>query len=531
MSVRGLTGYPQQGFGGGLNLRDKADSVDLAQCVDARDVLFTDRGAIEQRPGYDNLTAALANRVASLEPFYTTGGTKQLMAGCGTRLETLSTAGAVVDSETGLTSAVWDFTRFGKPNAEVAYAGNGTDTLRKWNGSEWSAPTATVNGEAAKAMPKAGSICVWPSGGNRLVATRFSTTTGGPGGATSSPDHVWFSDPGNPEAWHTTEPEENDAQLYPGNGEAIQACIAWKEFVFVFKETSFFVFYSVGGAEGSPVFNFRPIDAGVGMVSPRAVVAHSTGIYFMARNGVYRTTGQEPELISSLVEPIFSGEASPFYTGGTLAHGSITNCAMGTWEERIYLAFPTAEANNRVLVYDPRFEWWSLLAIPASCLATFRVGSTEELVFGYASGENKIGRHSQSFTNDDGSAIESHWRSGWADQGNPDRKTMREGKFWGTGVVSVGLDSDFVINLGAVETLDMSGSTGSTFGGEGFFGGEGLFADSANALIGVNSREACNERGTTFSTYFANSTLDQGWSIHRMDLLLREISKPSTIST
>lgn len=526
VSIRGYQSYPFQGFGRGLNLRDKPDAVDPAECIDALNVLFTDRGAITQRPGYDNLTSsALTNRVASLEAFYTSGGTKQLLAGCGTRLEAVSTAGAVVDSETGLTDAVWDFTRFGKPNAEVAYAGNGTDTLRKWNGTEWTAPTATVNGEAGKAMPKAGSLCVWPAAGNRLVATRFSTTTGGPNGATSSPDHVWFSDPGDPEAWHTTEPEENQVQLMPGNGEPIQACIAWKEFVFVFKETSFFVFHTAATVNDSPEFIFRPVEAGVGLASPRAICAHPTGVYFMARNGVYRTTGQEPELISSLVEPIWTGAASDYYTGAELAHGSITNCAMGIWEDRIYLAFPTSEANSRVLVFDPGFDWWSLYNIPASCFASFRVGNTEELVFGYASGSNHIGRHSLAYTNDDGAAIESHWRSGWFDLGNPDVKTIRSSKLWGTGKVSTGLGHDFRQGVGDLDLMDFSDSTADTWGGATW--GAGEWAEP-RGLIQKQRRRAV--RGTTFSVYFANSILDQAWSIHRVDHHLREIRKPSAVT-
>lgn len=527
MSIRGLTSYPFAGFGKGLNLRDKPDAVDPAEAIDVLNVVFSDRGAIEQRPGYDNLTGALTNRVASLEPFYKTGGTKQLLAGCGTRLEALSTAGAVVASVTGLTNAIWDFTRFGKPNAEVAYAGNGSDTLRKWNGAEWTAPTATVNGESGKAMPKAGSLCVWPAAGNRLVATRFSTTTGGPGGAASSPDHVWFSDPGDPESWHTVEPEENDVQLQPGNGEPIMATIAWKEFVFVFKETSFFVFHTQAtDGNGSPEFQFRPVEAGVGLASPRAVCIHSSGVYFMARNGVYRTTGQEPELISDLVGPIWSGEASPFYTGGTLAHGSITNCVMGTWGDRIYLAFPTSEADNRVLVFDPRYEWWSLYDIPASCLASFRISSTEELVFGYASGENKVGRHSTAYTNDDGATISSRWRQGWIDLSNPDVKTLRSCKVWGSGAVSMGIDADFAITAEEPIELDMTGSTGSLFGGEGTFGGEGVFGDVSQDLLPAYYGD--DVRGTVFSTLFSNSTLDQDWSIHRADYQLREVRAPST---
>jgi len=374
-------------------------------------------------------------------------------------------------------------------------------------------------------MPKAGSICVWPSGGNRLVATRFSTTTGGPAGATSSPDHVWFSDPGDPETWHTEAPEENDVQLYPGNGEPIQACIAWKEFVFVFKETSFFVFNSVSGAEGSPDFNFRPVDAGVGLVSPRAVCAHTTGVYFMSRNGVYRTTGQEPELISSLVDPVWSGEVSPFYTGGILAHASITNRAMGGWEDRIYLAFPTESANSRVLVYDPLHDWWSLYNIPASCFASFRVSSAEELVFGYASGSNHVGRHSTSYTNDDGAALESRWRGGWADLNNPDVKTLGSAKFWGTGKVQQATGSDFRQDPGTLATLDFSDPSAPSWGEKEW--GEFEWAEPRGL---VQKARMTAVLGTTFSLYFANSTLDQEWSMHRTTQHLREINKPATVN-
>lgn len=514
------TSYPFQGFGRGLNLVDKPDAVDPAECIDAMNVLFSDRGAITQRPGYDNLTSsALTNRVASLEPFYKTSGTKQLLAGCGTRLEAISTAGAVVDEETGLTSAVWDFARFGKPNEEVAYAGNGTDTILKWNGTVWSKPTATVDGEASKAMPKGGALCV-QSTDNRLVVGGFSTTTGGPNGTTSSPSHVFWSKEGNPEEWEST----SFIQFTPGDGEKVQAIVAWREFVFVFKETKYFVVVGTNtDGEGKPEFAYRPVEGGAGLASPRAVVSHPSGVYFMARNGVYRTTGQEPELISSPVESVWSGDKSSFYTGGVLAAASITNCAMGTWEDRIYLAFPTSEANNRVLVYDPQGEWWSLYNIPASCFASFRVGNSEELVFGYASGSNHIGRHAPSYTNDDGTAISSYWRSGWFDLESPDVKTLRSAKVWGTGKVFMALGYDFNKGVGNEVALNLEDDSVTEWGESTWGGGEwaeprGLLSDSYRKAV----------RGTVFSVYFTNSTKDQNWSIHRNDLHLREIRKPST---
>lgn len=513
--------FPFHGFGKGLNLRDKPDAVDPAECIDAMNVLFSDRGAIVQRSGYAMLTEdTLTNRVESLSPYYTTGGARQLLAGCGTRLEALSTSGEALDSETGLTDAVWDFARFGKPNSEVVYAGNGTDTLRRWNGVEWSAPNATVDGEAGKAMPKAGSLAAWAEGDNRLVATRFATATGGPNGKVSSPSHVYFSDAGNPESWEGTAL----AQLSPGDGEAIQAAVVWRELLFVFKESKFFVFDRgvVDDVEGKPEFPFRAVEAGVGLASPRAVCAHSSGVYFMSRGGVYVTTGQEPELVSSPVEPIWSGEISSFYTGGTLAHSSIENCAMTAHRDRIYLSFPTDSTNNRTLVYDPQFEWWSLLSLPCSALATFRVGSSEELVFGYAAGGNHVGRHSPAFTNDDGAATESHWRMGWPDLGSPSVKKVRAQKVWGAGKVSMAVSHDFRQSVGTLTPLDFTDPEGTDWGEKDW--GEFDWAEP-KALLPAHRRVAV--RGTVFSVYFENRIKDQGFAVHRLELLVPEVRDPA----
>jgi hypothetical protein len=515
---------PFEGFGKGLNLVDKADSVDPAQCVDDLNVLFSQRGAIESRPGYNNLTGSeLTNRVESLSPFYTASGTKQLIAGCGTRLEAVSTGGTIVASATGLSGGPWDFTHFGKPNEESVYTGNGTDSLRKWNGTEWTNPTISVDGVGAKTGVKAASLCVLPAY-NRLVCGGFSSKAGGPGGAESSPSHVYFSEEGNPESFESTA----YIQFTPGDGEKVQAVITWREFVFVFKESKFFVITDQArDSENKPEFVFQTIETGVGLASPRAVCIHQTGVYFMSREGVYRTTGSEPEQVSNLVEPIWSGDTSLFYKGGTLAFSEITNCAMETWEEKIYLSFPTSSANNRQLVYSPEYKWWSLQDLPASCFATFRVENATELVFGYSSGEKMIGRHKTSYTNDDGKAIKERWRSGWFDLGSADIKKVRASKVWGTGKVTMEIDKDFAESTGKPEELDLSGASGSLFAGAGLFAGEGFFADLSAGLVGKERRIAL--RGTVFSVLFTNEVLNQEFTIHRNELLVPGLSEPARI--
>lgn len=526
---RGYTSFPFQGFGKGLNLIDKPDTVDPAECIDALNVTFTDRGAIEQRAGYTHLTTAgLTNRVDSLEPFYTSTGTKQLLAGCGTRLEAIETGGGVKASATGLTEGPWDFCRFGTPNEEVAFAGNGKDTLREWTATEWKAPTATVDEVAAKAMPKAKFLCV-QSPDNRLVAAGYGTTTGGPNGTTSSPSTIYFAEKGNPKAWKTagtaTNPN-NSVQLTPGDGEAITGAIAWQNFVFVFKETKFFVFFGNStDSEGNPIFNYRPVDTGVGCVSPRSICADRNGVYFMGRQGIYRTTGQDPELLSRLVEPIWSSDISPFYTGGIIAQGSMTSCAATIHEEQLFFSFPTETANNRTLVYDPRANWWTLYNLPCSALASFRVGSQAELVFGYAAGSNHVGRHGPSFTNDDAAAIESRWRSGWFDLNGPDVKTLRSSKVWGLGKVAMAMGYDFGQSVGKSVNLNLeSASTavwgGTTWGGSTWATPSGLFAKERRVAL----------RGTVFSVYFSNGTLNQAWQIHRLDHHIRETRKPETVN-
>jgi hypothetical protein len=508
-----------------VNLVEKVDAVKPDEAVDLLNVLFTQRGTIESRPGYNNLTGSeLTNRVESLSPYYTASGTRQLVAGCGSRLETISTAGAVVASATGLSGGPWDFTRFGKPNEEAVYAGNGTDSLRKWDGSNWTNPTITVDGVGAKTGVKAGSLCTLPAY-NRLVCGAFSTKTGGPGGAESSPSHVYFSEEGNPEAFESTA----YIQFTPGDGEKVLAVVTWREFVFVFKESKFFVITDQArDSENKPEFVFQTIETGVGLASPRAVCIHQSGVYFMGRGGVYRTTGQEPEQISNRVEPIWSGDTSLFYKQGTLVFSAIQNCAMETWDEKIYLTFPTAEAANRQLVYSPDYKWWSILNLPASCFATFRVENETELVFGYSSGEKMIGRHKTDYKNDDGAAIKERWRSGWFDLGSADVKKIRAGKAWGTGKVTVEIDKDFAESTGKPEELDLSGIGSSLFAGAGAFGGEGFFGDFSAGLVGKERRIA--QRGTVFSVLLTNEALNQEFSWHRLELLVPSLDEPSRIA-
>jgi hypothetical protein len=530
-------------FSGGINLRDKADTVGDKDAIDLLNVTFTERGAIRQRDGYADLTPAdLTNRVDSLCAFYTAAGVRQLVAGAGTRLEAISTAGTVVASKTGMAGGPYSFARFASPGSEAMYAANGADTLAKWDGGAWSSPTATVNGTAASAMPRAGSIAVTATvpgatsgtnAANRLVATAFGTqATGGPGGTVSNPSRVFFSNPGQPEVWETDGTAgrgRNFLDLTPGDGEQIMAAVTWRELVFIFKETKFFVLWGESTAnDGTPVFNVREVVNNVGLASKLAVAVGRDGVYFLNRRGVYLTSGSDPTLLSDRISPLWVGNPEVYYRGAPI-NVSLLGLARMTWiEEQLRVAVPTLNTfNDRLLVYDVQHQWWTVHDIAASALASFRRVDRDELHFGYSTGAQRVGRQTLGLTTDRGGQITSRWRSGWSDYQIATKKTIRESKVWGTGAMSVLFSADF--NLGLPSSADLvfglSGTwpSGVTWGS--WISSDGGLWPGGSQVADRLARRGV--RGTTFSTQFQNHAASQDWSVHRVSRHLRETREAS----
>lgn len=507
------------GFGGGLNLRDDIDVVDPSQAIDALNVTYTTTGAVRQRDGYNNLTtSALTNAGATCIPYYQTAANPQLVVGCGTRVEAVAMDGSVT-SDTVLTSGTWGFARFGAPDTERIYFGQGSTVLRRLTNTTFASVAST---------PEAGALAVMPKS-NRLVAGRFASgnTNGGPTGVagTSSPSHVYFSGAGLPETWAATD----YILLTPGDGESVQAIVAWRDYVFIFKESRFAVLTGEStDAGGDPVFDYYLVDVGVGALGPKAVVAGTDGVYFASRQGIYRTTGLEPERVSDLVAPIFdsSSEVSDFFGGGVMLQSQAANTALWWHNDRLYVGYTTTgTANNYTLEYDPSYGWWSLHDLPAAAGASIRRSSTPELVF--ADTTNKHVYYSNaSQTSDDGTAITSRWRSGWTDFDSPLNKTVRRSEVWGQGVVRCGLSQDFELGTGTLETLDFIDPSSSTWGGTTW--GGSTWASPAQ-LIGQHRRES--RRGTAFSLSFFNNTLNQTWSVHRVEQQLRIPRQPGVLQT
>jgi hypothetical protein len=552
-------------FSLGLNLRDKSDAVKDGEAIDLLNVSFTERGAIRQREGFTDLTTSdLTNRVDSMLAHYTTAGLKQLVLGAGTRLDVINHLGASVGAQTGLVRGPYQFAQFGDPTRELVLCANGADPILYWNGAAFTLGTtaATVNGTAGAIMPRAGAVCVQAStpgasaatnASNRLIATAYGTqTTAGPGSAESTPSRVHFSNPGQPFIWETDgnpgtpgsiPPRgRNFIDLTPGDGEYIMAAVTWRELVFIFKQTKFFVLWGESvGAEGTPTFQVREVVNSIGLASAQAVSVGRDGVYFMNRRGVYRTSGGNPELLSDVISPMWTQDPDVYFQSRPINLAALDQVRALWSQERFYLAVPTIGAvNDRVLVYDIQHQWWSLYDLPASAMASFRSGDQPELHFGYAAPlPQRVGHQVLDLHTDRGQTITSRWRSGWGDYGSTQVKTIRETKLWGSGAAIVGFSTDFYRNQRA--TIDTNFSPPSTWtyaqltARGGTYGDltadfptyEDLTENRPNVAAIQHALVRYATRGVVFSTQFANSPSEPTWSINRVARHLREVRIPS----
>lgn len=526
-------------FSGGLNLRDKADVVKQSEAIDLLNVDFTDIGAVRQRDGYLEFTSSeLTNRVDSMSPYYTSGGTRQLLVGCGTRLEALNTSGGVVASATGLTGGPYTFARFAAPGSELAFAANGSDTLRQWNGSAWSAPTGTVNGSASSSLPKGAAVCVTPNT-NRLVVTAYGTgTTSGPAGAASSsnPSRVHFSNIQDPFTWEldgSSGRGRNYVDLTPGDGEQVMAAVTFRDKVIVFKESKYFVFEGEGtNADFTPLFRYRAVDTGVGLAAKQAVAVAREGVYFMDHTGLYYTNGGDPLYLSDKISPLWTGNPEFYFLSDTINFAQVALTRITWHDERIYVAVPTgsATANDRIIVLDPQQGWWSLYDVAASALASWTRSDQQELHFGYASGTKDTGRFSITVNTDGGATIASRWRSGWTDDGASIMKRIREMKLWGSGAITLKLYKDFEPAPSSQSTVTFA-SPDATWPGSGtweeFIESLGGIWPGGGQITAQLNRDAI--RGTDFSYEFTSNAADETWAIHRISRHLADQRIPSVV--
>jgi hypothetical protein len=490
----------------GLILNRPLDDVGADSAIDLLDVDWDDSlGRLRSREG---AAAFSPSDAASSYDILYPHSLVRMLARRGSTLHALNAEGGEVG---GKTAAVNEkhlaFARLGTPSASYTYIADQENTIKRYDGSDFTSPTADVGEAKGVAMPKGRFLAVWPDGGNRLVIAG-TTAGGGPNGAISSGSHVWFSNPGDAEAYEGTA----FVQLNPGDGEEITGCVAWGGMIFVFKETRCFIFYGVSADnDGKPVFNFRSVELGTRIKAPGAkhaenIVAGNDSVYFVADHGVYASTGAEPSLLSTDLDPLARSQALVGPVATTLGTRRWVDAAgLAYLGEAIYVGLESAGVVDRVLKYDLRKQAWTVLTTALNCI----VGWAEQTdnrgrVFfsGTGAGNRRVYFFTAATDADASAATPSpRWQSGFYDLEDADEKTLINCKMWGSGDVDLKVAEDFGA-LGAATTFKLG-----------------------KAPAVAQQQRQKGQTATLFSHQLSGAA---PWSVQRLDRYLRETRVPET---
>lgn len=491
---------------GGLVLNQPLDEVGSDKACDLLDVDWDNvAGMVRSREGAKAFTAEDA--ATNYDQLFAHSDSR-LLARRGATLVPLKNAdgGEVAGKEATVKEKHLSLTRVGTPAASYTYIADTEETVKRYDGTDFSSPTATVDGEAGKAMPKGQFLATWISEGNRLVVAG-TPANGGPNGAISSGSHVWFSNPGDGESFESTA----FVQLNPGDGERIVACCAWGGQIFVFKETRLFVFYGISpDAEGKPIFNFRTVDLGTRILPPGpktgdAAVAGGEGVYFVSNEGLWVTTSNDPSLLSDDLAPLASTRPLVGPAAATIGALRFTD-AKGLYfaENQLYIGLGEAGV-TLLLKFDLQGLRWTVWKAALNAIAAWNEEETDHRVrifFSGSAGANKgIYFYTDAEDEDPTVVMEPRWRCGNYELESADEKTFVGAKMWGTGVVTLKVAEDYkALDAGTVFTL-----------------GE------APAI--AQEQHQVGQSATLFSHEFSG---DAPWSVQRLDRYVRETRVPET---
>lgn len=442
------TPYPVERFAG-LNVLDDPQEVGAQGATDLLNVDLDRRGRLHTRAGVTKVDAS--GGTTAYHALYPAAFAPQVMllfrtSGDNLLVDKSSLAGTIsavgtVGSLAGANPRLGSVATLGTTSSTLVFMATipgpgvtGGTTLRKYDGTT-----------LANSVGSPGFVAVTPWG-NRLAQARYNSAADTPSGANGSPSTVFFSDSGAPETYTST----SWATLTPGDGESIGAMVAWRELLFVFKSSRMFVFpQPTVNTSGAAAFdNYRTVALGarafggdyVNGLGKGTAVAATDAVYFLAADGLYRTTGGPPERVSDLITPIFDGSAS-----SSLAVDG-TEMSLQYADQRLFLSYTNASAAKRTLVYDPRTGQWVLwsFATAAGGFVEWNTSSTKEQrdVF-MVMNDSHFYKFSDSATDDNGTAIASSYQAGFYEMGPAGVDVFtRWSRLWGYGAPTFSLFTD-----------------------------------------------------------------------------------------
>lgn len=475
---------------GGLQLSSDPSDVSMEQALEATNVeLAPDLSFVRTRGGLTRLgnVAAVSGSIQKLLDSHNTGATYAI-SNDGTNIYfnsfVIGGAPATFGSWAANTVIAPDAVSFGTPTTSYVFIASDVGALMR---------RFTPSGPALAASVGAPRFLAVMPRSNRLVQGYF-TVGSTPTGVNGSSSTVFFSDKGAPETYSAN----NYVHLRPGDGEGIRGMITWRDKLFVFKESTMYVFSyeSVDPISGGPVFDYQAVSL-AGRIPPQLtsplntflIGASDKGVYYVSTlGGVYLTTGGSSTKVSGALDEVFSQQRvdqQPVMLSATRFRVAVSTASAG-------VMYTMDERNGQWV------KWTSGIQMPSAPLIDQNPrnadqGTLETLMWG--SGNGTMYYYGRAAATDDAANISSSYQTGFGDLGGANVKTVKRMQAYGTGTV-----------LSAMATDYGSADTGASL----------VLGTAPTAAIKFDTRA---RRGTVFSSKL--SAASGAWQVNRLTMHVR----------
>lgn len=228
--------------------------------------------------------------------------------------------------------------------------------------------------------------------------------------------HAYWCKPGEPDHW----PPQNNIEICPPSEELLTGFVYGSESFVFSRERLYKLFPVLTGETGQ--LSYIPTRCNKGPRERWSVAVGNHGIFFIADDGIYRTTGGEALSVSdTTIEDLFKGRARNGYD--PVADTNPSKLRLAIHENELWFQYPTTAGDVRILVYDLIYDFWSSHAFTRQTASIYSEGPSpaSTLLLG-GRGDGKLYVHSGE--QDDGVDIVANVRTGALDQGASRRQKV-----------------------------------------------------------------------------------------------------------
>lgn len=164
------------------------------------------------------------------------------------------------------------------------------------------------------------------------------------------PGHVYYSNPDAPDHWSAA----GNTEVCPPSEVLMNGGLVGQQ-AFVFSRARLYALYpNLTGVAGA--VTSAPTLCKRGLLGRWGMVVAPGGIYFVAEDGVFHTTGGPEEWISREIQPLFDGVAK---NGLQPIDKTVTSAIRLTfWENKVYFGYQDVTGARQVLVYSILYQFW-----------------------------------------------------------------------------------------------------------------------------------------------------------------------------